>query len=336
MIINKSLHERVHLNGAPPWVGLDEAELSTDMTPDEMRQKMGVEWDVYKAPQYAMTRSGRAIKTGRYAVLRNDREGEDAVLEARATVDWNPHGHEETFNFFRDLADWGHMQLRHGGTLKDGRIIWVLAEVNDAFRLFGEDEVKSYFLFVNPHIYGNAIGLTWLGVRFSCWNALAGIMRKNVKDGSAIRVSHVKQFDEDRVKTMLGLAHKNMEEYKEAAEFLGSKPMQEKRVIKYLQEVFPSSVELPKEEWQPGKDPYKYLSRPGAEVLDCMDDQPGLEFGYGTWWQAYNATTYAVDHVMQRNADNRMCSAWLGMGAGNGAARKSKALASALKFARDA
>jgi hypothetical protein len=47
-------------------------------------------------------------------------------------------------------------------------------------------------------------------------------------------------------------------------------------------------------------------------ALDIMDQQPGAEYAEGSWWQAFNSVTFMTDHVIGRNADNRLQSAWYG------------------------
>ena len=61
----------------------------------------------------------------------------------------------------------------------------------------------------------------------------------------------------------------------------------------------------------------------------CSSD---LEFGAGSWWQAFNSVTYLTDHVMGRSDENRMDSAWFGANQ----ARKIKAANKAVEYANAA
>jgi hypothetical protein len=54
------------------------------------------------------------------------------------------------------------------------------------------------------------------------------------------------------------------------------------------------------------------LSRPAQTAYDALDTQPGADFGRGTWWQAYNSTTFAIDHILGQSQDTRLTSAWYG------------------------
>ena len=55
----------------------------------------------------------------------------------------------------------------------------------------------------------------------------------------AVRVSHASAFDAGLVKETLGIAHKKFAEYKEMAEFLGSKRYSIDLLKQYYKEVFP-------------------------------------------------------------------------------------------------
>jgi hypothetical protein len=60
--------------------------------------------------------------------------------------------------------------------------------------------------------------------------------------------------------------------------------------------------------------------------------QPGANFAEGSWWSAFNAVTYMVDHKLGRSQDNRMTSAWFG----NGKKVKADALELAVQMAEAA
>ena len=61
-----------------------------------------------------------------------------------------------------------------------------------------------------------------------------------------------------------------------------------------------------------GPDGKRAMSRNAEEALSVVDSQPGAEFARGTWWSAYNAFTFMVDHRIGANDDNRVSSALFG------------------------
>jgi hypothetical protein len=73
----------------------------------------------------------------------------------------------------------------------------------------------------------------------------------------------------------------------------------------------------------------KEVSKSASKALELVTTQPGAAFAEGSWWQAFNAVTYMTDHVVGRNADNRLTSAWFGPNK----VLKVKALETAVEFA---
>ena len=109
-----------------------------------------------------------------------------------------------------------------------------------------------------------------------------------------------------------------VEQFKEAAEFLGSKRYSDEKLTEFFGVVFGKSTKEKEE-----------LARTAKEAMSIVENQPGDHFAPGTWWNAYNAVTYMTDHKLGRSADSRMASAWFG---GN-AKRKVDALNVALEMA---
>jgi hypothetical protein len=73
----------------------------------------------------------------------------------------------------------------------------------------------------------------------------------------------------------------------------------------------------------------KEMSKSASAALEIIDQQPGAEFGQGTFWQAFNTVTFMTDHVIGRTADARITSAWYGANKG----LKTKALETAVEMA---
>jgi phage/plasmid-like protein (TIGR03299 family) len=187
--------------------------------------------------------------------------------------------------------------------------------VKDSFELFKGDQVDSYLLFTNPHKYGWSIDVRFTPVRVVCNNTLT--LSLNSQSSKIVKVSHRREFDGDVVKETLGVAKEKLAKYKEMAAYLGSKRYTDENIVEYFQRVFPVTGSK------------KDLSKNAGIALEIMDQQPGAEYGEGSWWQAFNAVTFMTDHMIGRNADNRMTSAWYGSNKN----LKTKALETAVEFA---
>jgi len=288
-------------SGGVPWHGFG-FPIKDDMAPKEMLKVAKLNWTVEKVPAYA-TINGKRINLDTMALVRSS----DHKILDEVSGDWNPLQNEEAFDFFREYCDAGNMSMETAGSLKGGRLVWVMAKIKgDKFALFkGKDVVESYVLLTNPFIYGMSISASLSMIRVVCANTLAASLSAS-KGDKIVRVTHRKEFIADDVKQTLGLAHERMVKYKEAANFLSNKKATPEQISEYLKQVFPVITQKSKSK--------KELSKNAKSVLAVMDTQPGVEFGRGTWWQALNAVTYHLDHSAGRNADTRLTSAYYGLG----------------------
>ena len=293
-----------------PWHGLG-TPIGDNLTPLEIQQAAGLDWDVEKVDTFIRYK-GDNVKTGQQALVRST----DGKILTQVGTGWNPVQNSEAFDFFTDFVSAGDMVMDTAGSLKDGQIVWALADVKDGFSLFNGDEVKGYLLFSNPHQYGKAIDIKFVMERVVCNNTLAVAL--NEKNQPSVRVNHRSVFDAGKVKEILGLSHNKVEKFKEAAEFLGSKQYDRAKLEQFFGKIFGES----------SRDD-KVLSRTAERAMELVENQPGDHFRPGSWWNAYNAVTYLTDHELGRSADTRMASAWFG---GN-AKRKVEALDVALEMA---
>jgi len=300
--------------GEVPWHGLG-VKVIDDLTPAQMLDKAGLDWTVEKIPTY-VDYNGQKIPTEDSALVRSS----DGKILSVVSGEWNPVQNHEAFEFFHDFVMAGDMKMHTAGSLREGKNVWALAKVNDSFEILGGDKVDSYLLFSNPHEYGRSIDIRFTPIRVVCNNTLT--LALGTSSDLMVRINHRNRFDAELVKRTLGVANKKMNTYKEAAEFLATKRYTEDTLHNYLKEIFPA---LSKE----NKD---VMSRPAEQVLAAVETQPGANFGEGSWWQAFNAVTFATDHLLGHSNASRLQSAWYGQNR----QRKVTALNKAIEYAEAA
>jgi phage/plasmid-like protein (TIGR03299 family) len=280
--------------GDVPWHGLG-TRVPADLTPEQMLDAAGLNWEVNKVPAFAKV-AGKNVNVGWSALVRSsDEKIIDVVSE-----DWNPVQNSEAFEFFNDFIAEGDMEMHTAGSLCDGKIVWALAKVKDSFELFGGDKVDSYLHFTNFHKYGCSTDVRFTPIRVVCNNTLT--LSLNTKVERMVKISHRREFNGDQTKLMLGVAAEKLAKYKEMAQFLGSKRYSGENVVEYFKRVFPASENAKRSE----------ITKNARTALGILETQPGAEFAAGSWWQAFNATTYMTDHLIGRSTDTRMTSAWYG------------------------
>ena len=304
--------------GEVPWHGLG-VSVSNDLTPQQMMKKAGLDWTVEQINSYVQVGDKR-VPTGMKALVRSS---DNKVLTNIGQV-WNPVQNEDAFNFFSEYVMKGDMEMHTAGSLKGGQLVWALAKVKESFDLFGGDTVESYLLFSNPHKYGFSIDVRFTPIRVVCNNTLS--LSLEAKAERSVKVGHRTEFNADEVKKALGIASAKLSQYKEMAEFLGSKRYNIDNLIEYYNTVFPRTAD---KRVQNQELSVETLSKNAKAAFDAIELQPGARYAEGSWWQAFNSVTYVTDHVQGRNADNRLYSSWFG---GN-QVRKRDALKTALEFA---
>lgn len=299
--------------GETPWHGLG-VPVHNDLTPAQMLDKAGLNWTVQKYPTYCDI-NGKKVVTEDQALVRST---DNKVLTV-VSGDWEPCQNETAFEFFNEFVMEGDMEMHTAGSLREGKNVWALAKVKDTFEILGGDKVESYLLFSNPHEYGKCIDIRFTPIRVVCNNTLT--LSLAGKNDLMVRLNHRRKFDAEMVKKTLGIASKKMGTYKDMAEFLSSKRFTAETLSEYFKDVFPS---LSKKD--------EAMSRPAQTALAALEEQPGAEFGRGSWWQAFNAVTFTTDHLLGHNQETRLQSSWYGINR----QRKVNALEKAVEYAEAA
>lgn len=279
--------------GELPWHGLG-VQVDPNISTTEMMKVAGVDWRVQEVESF-VNFNGKTINTGMKALVRET----DGRVLTQVGKNWHPVQNQEAFDFFSEFVEAGQMKMHTAGSLKNGQIVWALAKVEDDFELFNGDKVESFMLFSNPHQYGKTLDVRFTPIRVVCNNTLT--LSLNQSSTNSVQLNHRKAFNAEEVKQMLGIAHFKMGQYKEMAEFLGSKRTTEDTMKQYFGHLMGMS----------NKDPNE-LSRTAQRAMEVVIEQPGAQFAEGTWWSAFNAVTYMTDHELGRSNDTRLQSAWYG------------------------
>lgn len=300
--------------GEVPWHNLGQ-NLPIGATPHEMLVAANLNWTVAKSP-LLYSHKGIEHETDRSALFRES----DGKFLSSVSNDWNPVQNEEAFEFFEEWTKDGLVTMETAGSLKGGTIVWALAKVKDgAFDVVRNDKIESYLLFSNPHIYGKSVTVQSTNIRVVCNNTFTLAMSKSSQN--KVNVSHHKAFDPEIVKMTLGFSKAKTKEYKERAKFLATKDCTKEQIHEYLNKLFPIGEKAVKQD--------KTFSKPAQKIFDVIETQPGAKYAKGTFWQLFNAVTYATDHVLGNSADTRLQSSWYGANQG----KKIEALQLAVEMA---
>ena len=298
--------------GELPWHGLG-TKVPQDLSTDEFIKQAGLNWTVSKRPLY-FNSENKLKSTSMTALVRDT---DDKIL-SYVSSKWNPVQNQQAFDFFEEFVNAGDMHMHTAGSLQDGKRIWALAKIQDGIKLFGKDDIENYLLFCNPHMHGASVQVKTTNVRVVCQNTLTQSL--DASSDVDVKFSHRTAFDPEVAKQAVFVAKERLQEFKEYAEFLGSKRYTEASVNAYLQEVFKNHGAG------------KRVGKTAKQAFDILETQPGAGIRPGTCWNALNSVTYLPDHVLGKSADARMASAWYGANA----RVKDKAVKKVLEYAESA
>lgn len=304
--------EKMAYAGETPWHGLGN-NVSPDLTPAEMMVAAGLDWTIEKKKVYL---GDNTEIPGKFALARSS---DGKVLDIVGTT-YKVTQNAEVFEFFNDFVLAGDMKMEVAGSLHGGKYIWALARVGSDFAIgkgSGADEIKTFLLFSNPHVYGYSRIVKWTAVRVVCWNTLNYALGANLSGkrtpGKSFSIPHSVEFGDkqkEAARRALGLAKEQTKVFEEAVRALSKAKAAKEDVEKFFWHVL-------------GKDPEKATKKKSGEeripvmvqrFQDALEKAPGadLRSAKGTWWGAVNAVSYVVDHEHGNTADTRLHNAWLG------------------------
>jgi len=301
---------------ATPWHGLGNP-LTENQPLEIWLREAGMAWDILDNPVLYRSPEGLQSFTDNKVLFRSDTLAPLSVVSQRYQV-VQPR---EVLEFYRDLVELGGFQLETAGVLKGGKKLWALARTGQDALLRGNDQVKAYLLLATACDGTLATTAQFTSVRVVCNNTL----QMATENGSgAIKVPHSTKFDPAKVKQQLGLGVSTWQHFIADMRRLSERPVNPFEARRYMVEVL-------------GDPALHFHEQPNIKVLNHVF---GLYAGQGmgsnlasandTAWGLVNAVTQFVDHERRaRSPDNRLDSAWFGIGS----LIKQKALDEALKLA---
>ena len=314
--------ETLAWTGEPPWHKLGK-NVTANLSPMEMQIEAGLDWKVEKVPlHYQLEGSREPTPTGQFALVRRS---DNSMLDIVKSNRWEPVQNEQAFEFFENFVSHNHMSMEVAGSLKGGKLVFVLAKMNHAFNVGYGDRTEAYLLFTNPHQYGQAVDIRLTPIRVVCQNTLS--LALQTASNAMIKHNHRTRFNVEGSRQVVDGLLSLFYAYSETAQYLATKRYKHEPLRKYFEACFPLVPNIHT------KTPSNQERSTNAErALEVVEKQPGGKLAPGTWWNALNAVTYLTDHEIGKQADTRLHAAWYG----RGEKRKKQALELAVEFAKAA
>lgn len=208
----------------------------------------------------------------------------------------------EAFQWFQPWLDTREVAIETAGTLKGGKIDWVLARImRDDLEIGGGDQIAKYLTLTTSHDGSEATRVGFTPIRIVCWNTLSAAHRDTAS--KLLKVRHT-AGQHDALKTIRDTIDLIDQEFKATAtqycklQSCGLSLVELRRYVKLVCEVDPDT-------------PDKAL---GARKRTTIDRIVQLalngkgQTGEMTAWAAYNGVTEYVTHHAGSDAEKRLVS----------------------------
>lgn len=296
--------------GDLPWHGLG-VEVPDDLTPHQIMAAAGLDWSVSKRPMFYSSAPKGGLDTAdkrkpvdeHYALVRDSDHKLLDVVGAR----YQPTQNKDAFEFFDGFVKECKLKMHTAGSLCGGQYVWALAKTEQTYNVAANDKLDSYILLMSPHKLGKSLIAKSTGVRVVCKNTIDLAL----SDGkAAFRMSHARKFDNHakaEAAKILGLITESFNAYGVTAQFLAGQKAELIDVREYFAAVFKMDDEVLETEKQRKNSLFQRL-------LDAYENGPGanLSSAKGTWFGAFNAVTFTLDHNSGSDRDRNLKDSWLG------------------------
>ena len=215
------------------WHGMGKIVKDAPTSEDAIRLA-GLDWNVEQKPIFL--EDGTQIM-GSYANVRDKDNRPLGIVGDRYKIVQNL----DAFAFTDALLGEG-VKYETAGSLKDGKIIWLLAKMPETIKILGDD-VEPYLVFTNTHDGSGAVRVTMTNVRICCFNTLNMALRNAKRVWSARHTGSIQNKLDDAMKT-LQFAHEYIEATKQTMEDLHKVKLPDYALYDTIQKIIPIDEDL--------------------------------------------------------------------------------------------
>lgn len=314
--------------GELPWHGLgNPIPNGTVLSAAEAIVASELNWDVYQRPVYIDGFNGKTLLDGKANCRRILADGVDTeevlgYVGPRYTVVQNV----DAFEWFTPFVESKQAYFHTAGSLKGGKIVWVLAELNrEPIEIRKNDFVRKFLLLSHSHDGSRALRIGFTPVRVVCWNTLSMATGKGDQT-KMLRFKHTQNVMENlkAVRETVNTCNASFEATAEQFKALTKRAICKSDLEKYVTIVLSAG--------SPSAD----VNNPSTKMKNSIDTlvakiASGDVMGGsdGTIWDAYNGITEHLTWNRGADADSRLTDLWLG---GMGGRMNDVALTTAVKL----
>lgn len=276
-----------------PWHNLGTYVGSEAVDSVTALEQAGLDWEVLKK---GIRTTDNLPISDHFAIVRSKDKKPLGIVGNK----YHTYQNTDAFQFFDSIVGKGKAIYHTAGSLKGGKIVWLLAKLPEAINLMNKDLVDKYLLLMNSHDGSTPIQVMFTPVRIVCNNTLnyaVGMSKQRRKETGVgyISVRHTKNTKSrlEEAKRVLDISIETYdyleEKYKDMTQF----SMDEKTMNEYINRVLrigELDIKVDKK-----KEVTTRLQNQKDRIIDLYYGSPGAAKFPNTLWNAYNAFTRYAD-----------------------------------------
>lgn len=232
-------------------------------TSEDAIRLAGLDWSVNQEKIYLS--DGTEVK-GSYANVRSSDGKPLGIVGERYRIVQNV----DAFAFTDALLGEG-VRYETAGSLKDGKVIWMLARMPEQIEILG-DKIDPYMVFTNTHDGSGAVRVCMTPVRVVCNNTLNMAMSRAKRVWSARHTGSITDKLDEAMET-LRFANQYLEATKETFEELHKVKLNEFKLYKMIDDILPITENMSDRQKENVKIIredilFRYKEAPDLKVLD--------------------------------------------------------------------
>ena len=302
-----------------PWHGLGHIIQEAPSIEEGIRLA-GLDWKVALKPVGILGSGEQTL--GYNAIVREDTGKSLGVVGPK----YKPLQNKDAFNFFNPFIQSGQAKLETAGCLKDGKKVWILAEIVDGTsEVMNGDQIKRYVLLSDDKSGKQSVRVGFTTVRVVCQNTLS--MAHQASDSNdtkktldkLIRVRHTGQVVQnlESVRELMDLETKNflatMDMYKQLTRRdINQADIQRFVEMTWFSNHFDNYGQINNDKLHTRT--ANRLKSTVEQISELVETGMGSDINgvKGTVWGLYNAGTEFLTHHANSDNEKRLNSLWFG------------------------
>ncbi|MBW4597001.1 MAG: DUF932 domain-containing protein [Brasilonema angustatum HA4187-MV1] len=269
---------------------------------DEKLKHAGLNWET----ETSLMKYGKNMEflnTQQQAVYR----GDTGLLFGVTNDTWQPYQNREVVNAFDEFCAIAGIEMERLGSLRDGRLVFASAVVNESWAVMGTDDVIcGRLILTNSHEYGAGLTAKLSAVRLVCCN---GITRKvNVGTRS---IGHNQSFSKASVNAILESSKNNFANLGQLIDELAQTPISNREAKDFLIETLGDKEEN-SDRLKSFYDQSKLVRQAYYNYANHTSIGSHLEASNNNAWELLNCVTEQLNHHSRSTGESHIHSMWHG------------------------